>query len=114
MADKTADNKIIPVSTNQSATENLMEGLEKYLPLLHFLYENRDGLYQLIFGIKEDGKIPRYAVPGIVKTKAVYMNNTVAKLAAEFSKEKNITQREVMETALIEYLHDGTKLPCPS
>ena len=32
------------------------------------------------------------------------MSDTVAKLAAEFSREKNITQREVMEAALVEYL----------
>lgn len=54
--------------------------------------------------MKEDGKIPRYALPGMVRTKAIYMSDTVAKLAAEFSREKNITQREVMEAALVEYL----------
>jgi hypothetical protein len=32
------------------------------------------------------------------------VSDTIAKLAGEFSKEKNITQREVMEAALVEYL----------
>ena len=32
------------------------------------------------------------------------MSNTIAKLAGEFSKEKNIAQREVVEGALVEYL----------
>ena len=32
------------------------------------------------------------------------MSDMVAKLAAEFAKEKNISQREVVEGALIEYL----------
>jgi hypothetical protein len=42
--------------------------------------------------------------PGQVRTKAIYMSNTIAKLAGEFSKEKNIAQREVVEGALVEYL----------
>ncbi|KUO73431.1 MAG: hypothetical protein APF81_19665 [Desulfosporosinus sp. BRH_c37] len=80
------------------------DGIEEYLPFLRFLYEKRDDLYQLVSGVKEDGKIPRYALPGMVRTKAIYMSDMVAKLAGEFSKEKNVTQREVMEVALVEYL----------
>ncbi|KUO73683.1 MAG: hypothetical protein APF81_01895 [Desulfosporosinus sp. BRH_c37] len=80
------------------------EGIEEYLPFLRFLYEKRDDLYQLVSGIKEDGKIPRYALPGLVRTKAIYMSDIIAKLAGEFSREKNVTQREVMEAALVEYL----------
>jgi hypothetical protein len=92
-------------SINQSATSGgLQEGIAEYLPFLRFLYEKRDDIYQLLSGTREDGQIPRYAVPGMVKTKAIYMNDTIAKLAGEFSKEKNITQREVMEAALVEYL----------
>lgn len=80
------------------------EGIDEYLPFLRFLYEKRDDLYQLVSGIKEDGKIPRYALPGLVRTKAIYMSDMIAKLAGEFSREKNVTQREVMEAALVEYL----------
>ena len=43
-------------------------------------------------------------MPGLVRAKAVYTSDMVAKLAAEFSKEKNISQREVIEGAVIEYL----------
>ena len=32
------------------------------------------------------------------------MSDMIARLAAEFSREKNVTQREIMEAALIEYL----------
>ena len=32
------------------------------------------------------------------------MSDMTARLAAEFSKEKNVTQREIMEAALIEFL----------
>lgn len=80
------------------------EGIEEYVPFLRFLYEKRDEVYTLLSGIREDGKLPRYAVPGLVRTKAIYMSDLIAKLTAEFSEEKNITQREIVEGALIEYL----------
>jgi hypothetical protein len=35
--------------------------IEECLPFIRFLYEKRDDLYQLLFGTREDGKIPRYA-----------------------------------------------------
>ena len=94
----------MPGPTNQTATEELPEEIAEYLPFLRFLYEKRDDLYRFLAGSREDGIIPRYAVPGIIKTKAIYMSDAIAKLAGEFSKEKNVTQREVMEGALIEYL----------
>ncbi|EGQ26757.1 hypothetical protein HMPREF9372_1237 [Sporosarcina newyorkensis 2681] len=80
------------------------EGIEEYIPFLRFLYEKRDEVYTLLSGVREDGKLPRYAVPGLVRTKAIYMSDLIAKLTAEFSEEKNITQREIVEGALIEYL----------
>ena len=84
--------------------EDLPDDIAEYLPFIRFLYEKRDDIYHLLTGVKEDGKIPRYAVPGLVRTKAIYMSDMIAKLAGEFSKEKNVTQREIMEAALIEYL----------
>ena len=100
-----ADDGLPPVeSINKQEVKGSMEGIEEYIPFLRFLYEKRDDIYQLISGTREDGQIPRYAIPGLVRTKAIYMSDTIAKLAGEFSKEKNITQREVMEAALVEYL----------
>ena len=82
--------------------KKVREGIEEYLPFIRFLYEKRDDVYQLLSGTKEDGKIPRYALPGLVRTKAIYMSDMIAKLAGEFSREKNVTQREIMEAALVE------------
>lgn len=92
-----------PLEAKQTR-EDLPDDIGEYLPFIRFLYEKRDDIYQLLTGVKEDGKIPRYAVPGLVRTKAIYMSDMIAKLAGEFSKEKNVTQREIMEAALIEYL----------
>ena len=98
--EKIADEVIEEVVTTQSPPTDI----DEYIPFIRFLYEKRDDIYQLLSGTKEDGTIPRYVVPGLVRTKAIYMSDMVAKLTAEFSKEKNVTQREVMEGALIEYL----------
>lgn len=43
--------------------------IDEYMPFIRFLYEKRDDIYQLISGTKEDGTIPRYVIPGIVKPK---------------------------------------------
>jgi len=50
--------------------EDLPDDIAEYLPFIRFLYEKRDDIYHLLTGVKEDGKIPRYAVTGIVRTKA--------------------------------------------
>lgn len=98
--DKTADEVI----KETVSTQSLPTDLDEYIPFIRFLYEKRDDIYQLISGTKEDGTIPRYVVLGLVRTKAVYISDMVAKLTGEFSKEKNITQKEIVEGALIEYL----------
>ena len=41
---------------------------------------------------------------GEIRTKAIYMNEVIAKLVGEFGKEKKIALREAMEGVLIEYL----------
>ena len=94
----------LPETTAKTVGKESLEGMEAYLPFVRFLYEKRDEVYQLLSGTKEDGKIPRYALPGLVRTKAIYMSDMIAKLTGEFSREKNVTQREIMEAALVEYL----------
>lgn len=89
---------------SMSAAQPTSGELQEYLPFLRYLYENRDELYQLLTGIRDDGIIPRYAIPGEVKTKAIYMSEVIARLAGEFSKEKKVALKEVMEGALVEYL----------
>ncbi len=93
-----------PAPTAQPTSGDVPEGLEEYLPFLRYLYENRDELYQLLTGTRDDGIIPRYALPGEVRTKSIYMSEVIAKLAGEFSKEKKVALKEVMEGALVEYL----------
>ena len=98
--EKSADEVIEEVASIQKPSSDI----DEYIPFIRFLYEKRDDIYQLLSGTVEDGTIPRYVVPGLVRTKAIYMSDMIAKLTAEFSKEKNITQREIVEAALIEFL----------
>lgn len=48
-------------------------------------------------------QIPRYLIPGIIKNKNVTMSHLLDQLLADYSREKNITQREIVEVALIEF-----------
>ncbi len=94
----------LPGPTSHPTSGEVPEGFEEYLPFLRYLHENRDELYQLLTGTRDDGIIPRYALPGEVRTKSIYMSEVIAKLAGEFSKEKKVALKEVMEGALVEYL----------
>ncbi|RAP29623.1 hypothetical protein C2W64_03273 [Brevibacillus laterosporus] len=77
--------------------------IEAYLPILELLERNRDRLIDLIVPGSESGKVPRYAVPGIFVTKSVHMTNTLDQMVREYSKEKNISQRDIFAVALIEF-----------
>lgn len=77
--------------------------LERFLPLLEMLDRNRNKLIDLIVPGSESGKVPRYAVPGVFVTKSVHMTNTLDTLVREYSKEKNISQRDIFAVALIEF-----------
>ena len=74
--------------------------------MLDYLLDNEGVLRQLLGGenkIESQGSIPRYAVPGIFVTKSVHMINHLDQLVRDFSKEKNISQRELFEVALVEF-----------
>lgn len=77
--------------------------LHQYLPLLQILQENKDRLLDLLMP-SSSGHIPKYAVPGVPKTKSIYMSDLLARLVAEFSESKNLSQREIVEAAIVEYL----------
>lgn len=83
--------------------EQLQEELLPYLPLLKMLKENQDKLSNLLKVPCDFGKIPRYLIPGTFICKTVHMVNTLDQMAREFSKEKNISQRDLFEVALIEF-----------
>lgn len=100
-----AINEIDTVTTEIPTRTSRMDPgrFEHYLPLLELLERNRDKLIDLIVPGSESGKVPRYAVPGVFVTKSVHMTNTLDTLVREYSKEKNISQRDIFTVALIEF-----------
>jgi hypothetical protein len=76
----------------------------EYTDILDILQKNRERILELLEGKNTAGTIPRYVVPGIARTKSFYMSDTLSELVAEFSRTKNISQKEIIETAIIEFL----------
>ncbi|QJX63796.1 hypothetical protein HLK66_20555 [Niallia circulans] len=78
-------------------------GVEQFLPLLDWLASNKEGLQSLLGASVASGQIPRFTLAGTFVTKSVHMTNTLDLMVRDFSKEKNINQREIFEVALIEF-----------
>lgn len=95
------------VNHNSITTENNIPSpqlgrLENLLPMLEMINKNKDRLAELL-SINSCATIPRYVVGGITITKSLCMSHSLAELIKEFSKEKNISQREIFEVAIIEF-----------
>jgi len=73
--------------------------------IIEFTKENEQLLAELFEKEKAQAKtISKYAVPGESATKSVYMSQNLIQLMEEFSDIKNVSQRAIIEAALIEYL----------
>lgn len=96
---KDKNSEVIP-----SNNENM--NIQKYIPLLETLYKNRDRFLELVTATPAAGTIPRYTVPGITRTKSFYMSDKLSRLVTEFSEVRNISQKEIIEAAVIEFLRN--------
>jgi hypothetical protein len=74
---------------------------ESYVELLSILDRHKDKLIQMV----EDAPtlVPRYMLSGISRTKSFHMNHELELLTKEFSKEKNVAQKDIIEVALIDF-----------
>jgi hypothetical protein len=77
--------------------------IERYIPLFEFLDKHQDTLEALLSSHSKVGRIPRYVMPGVHITKSVHMIYGLDQLVREFSQEKNITQSDMFEVALVEF-----------
>lgn len=99
--DSSIDNsKDIP---NTNSDFSKLDRLERLIPMLEMIDRNKDKLIQLL-AINEGGTIPRYVAGGVTITKSLCMSHPLSELIKEFSKEKNISQKEIFEVAIIEFL----------
>lgn len=80
--------------------------LESYAELLSYLESKKEKLVELIECTiaGEAGHMPRYILQGVAITKSVHMNNQLDQMIRDFSDEKNVSQKEIFEIALIDFL----------
>lgn len=88
-------------AAKESEPESL--DIESFLPLLQSLRHHKDRLLDMLASDSESGRMPRYVVPGVLTTKSVHMSHLLDKLSREYSREKNISQRDLFEVALVEF-----------
>lgn len=83
---------------------DLILRLGRYLPLLELLEDREEELRQLLDDESEKLKQPgKYSLRGEAINKNVYMSRLMALLLEEFSDLHGMAQREVVESALVEY-----------
>lgn len=80
-----------------------IDKMDKYIPVIDLLYKNQENITALLEKEMGEEQLPRYVLKGDDKNKNIYMNRLLANLLEEFSSEKKISQRDVVEGALIEY-----------
>jgi hypothetical protein len=91
----------VPARVQQLQQPGELAILGEFLPLLRKLKAKEEKLDLLL--ASGDGKVPKYAVPGKSTTKSVYMSSSLIDLLEEFSGLRNVSQREIVEGALVEY-----------
>lgn len=84
--------------------DNNTDSNNKYYSLLNFLYENKERLIELCTPALSDNTPQRYLIPGSKKVKSIYLSKGLSAIIDDFSHSKNITIREMVEGAVIEYL----------
>lgn len=101
-------NNIPSINNNTQPSENIdvfsqFERFIKLIPMLEVIDKNSDKVAELL-SINSRSTIPRYIVGGVTITKSLCMSHPLSELVKEFSIEKNISQREIFEVAIIEFL----------
>jgi hypothetical protein len=77
---------------------------ERHAALLEFLERNKEALETLLSGGGADAAtIPRYILPGVHITKSVHMLYSLDQLVKEYSQERNISQKDIFEVALVDF-----------
>lgn len=87
----------------ENSPQNEIEKLELLLPMLEMINKNKEKLAELLC-TNSSSSLPRYTIGGITITKSLGMSHSLSQLVKEYSKEKNISQKEIFEISLIEFL----------
>lgn len=97
-----------PVRHQQEAVKPEVSTIPKdtfgeHLEALKWLTDNMERLMEVISDKGATDTIPRYILPGTVITKSIKITDTLDRLIYDFSQEKGVTQKEVVQAALIEF-----------
>ncbi|MEW9702598.1 hypothetical protein [Paenibacillus sp. SI8] len=76
---------------------------ENSMKLINFLEINKEVLMDIINNQSNVMQIPRYLIPGVCITKSVHMNYGLDQMTREFSLEKNVSQKDIFEVALVDF-----------
>lgn len=79
-----------------------VQGIEEYQSLLAYLFSKKDRLVALLES-ETDGTLPRYKFKGAKANKTLGLPTSLQTLLNDFSKEFNVTQRDIIEVALAEF-----------
>ena len=76
-----------------------------YNDILSLLSANKDKLIEILKpSTAAQQKIPRYCLPGRTIPKSLSMASPLERLIKEFSEENNLSQKEIIEVAVVEFL----------
>ncbi|MCM1990264.1 hypothetical protein [Oceanirhabdus seepicola] len=92
------------VISKECDTFSNIDRLQNLLPMLEMIDKHKDKLAELL-STNISNTIPRYVIGGITITKSLCMSHPLSELIKDFSREKNISQREIFEVAIIEFLN---------
>ena len=82
----------------------ISEFYSKYNDILNLLVKNKNKLENVLNSISDnEGTIPRYVVAGAMITKSLHIPNSIDMLCKEFSECKNISQKDIVIIALVEF-----------
>lgn len=96
-----------PQSESQTKTQGSeVELPQEFMALLQYLDSRKETLVDLLekSAQGDSGQLPRYVLPGVFITKSVHMSNHLDQMIRDFSDEMNITQKEIFEIAMIDFL----------
>jgi DNA-binding transcriptional MerR regulator len=89
---------------NEQEDEQQTTVLDENLDIMELLQSNKGKLIELL-SFKPKSTIPRYLLKGMPVTKGFFISVEVDRLIKNFSREKNISQKDIIQTALIEFFN---------
>jgi hypothetical protein len=88
--------------TQGKASGKVEELPDEYRDLLAYLLDKKERLYELLEP-QNSGTLPRYKFKGAKANKTLGLPTSLQTLLNDFSKEFNVTQRDIIEVALAEF-----------